>query len=242
MPDGISWAALSRAAEHHLRRLSARGRGRVRFGLLVPWANSAVEDELPRFLKADAGWHVARLVPATRSTALDDRFLDGLIDAVPAAIGQLARLDLSGIGLACTSAGFHDAARLRRRVRQTSASVEVISAFDAICRSLRRLAARSIMLVTPYTEVVTAREAQALCREGFEVVGSAALGRTDGFSEIDPGELVRARYALAGAADVTVVSCTALRTVEAIDRLEGDGVGTLSSNSCLAAALALGAR
>ena len=75
-------------------------------GVLVPWANSVVEAELPRWAGTSVTWHYARLVPPSLGTALDEDFLAGLLAAVPAALGQLAALPLQRVYLACTSAAF----------------------------------------------------------------------------------------------------------------------------------------
>src|SRR5687768_18335226 len=63
-----------------------------RSGVLVPWANVAVETELPCLGQEAVVWHYARLAPANGSTALDDDFLEGLLGAVPGALHQLSRL------------------------------------------------------------------------------------------------------------------------------------------------------
>src|SRR6266702_8826436 len=75
-------------------------------GVLVPWANSVVEAELPRWAGTSVIWHYARLVPPSGGTALDEGFLSGLLAAVPAAVAQLAALPLERVYLACTSAAF----------------------------------------------------------------------------------------------------------------------------------------
>ena len=122
-------------------------------GVLVPWANTVVEAELHRVTGADVTWHYSRLVPESRTTGLDGRFLSGLLEAAPAALAQLAALPLQAAYLACTSAAFvypelTEAARC-------GATVTLVSAFDAIVAVLRELPASRVVLLTPYPEDVT---------------------------------------------------------------------------------------
>jgi maleate isomerase len=55
----------------------------IHIGVLVPWANMIVETELPRLGLDRVVFHYARLIPASRTTALDRRFLRELTSAVP---------------------------------------------------------------------------------------------------------------------------------------------------------------
>src|ERR1043166_4502613 len=69
-------------------------------GVLIPWANVAVERELTALGLKNLYWHYARLVPASNTTALDDDFLSGLINSVPGAMFQLSQLRLERTYLA----------------------------------------------------------------------------------------------------------------------------------------------
>ncbi len=101
-----------------------------RAGVLVPWANTVVEAELHRVTGTAVTWHYSRLVPQSRTTGLDSRFLTGLLAAVPGALAQLEALPLRRAYLACTSAAFMYP-DLARRARDESQS-QLVSAFDAI--------------------------------------------------------------------------------------------------------------
>jgi len=58
-----------------LRELSSDLAERIRtpahFGVLVPWANMAMEAELPCIFPRQVVWHFARLVLPSRTTAID---------------------------------------------------------------------------------------------------------------------------------------------------------------------------
>jgi maleate isomerase len=202
-------------------------------GVLVPWANTVVEAELHRTAGSPVIWHYARLVPASRTTGLDARFLRGLLNAVPAALAQLSALPLRQVYLACTSAAFMypEAAELARR----NAPVDLVSAFDAVTAELSRLAVRRIVLVTPYPDEVTGSEARMFGRCGVTVTGSASLGLDDGYDTVSREqveELIReAGRAAIAEAEAVVLSCTGWPTLDLIPELQRDlGKPVISSN------------
>lgn len=205
--------------------------GATHVGVLVPWANMIVESELPRLGLERIVFHYSRLVPARRYRAPDE-FLRELAAAVPAALGQLARLPLAGTLLACTSVGFTAPAPY--------AGIAVTSAFDAILSALRRLGADRVVLVTPYPVAWTVREADALAARGVTVLGHASLDLDllDDYTAVRPGqvnELVDqvGPEALARA-QALVLSCTAWPTHGVIGDLEDTlGIPVVSSNLAL---------
>lgn len=206
----------------------APSRGVVHVGVLVPWANRVVEDELPRLCPDGVVLHYARLVPPCQTTVLDETFLDGLRAAVPAAVASLSRLPLEGVLLACTSEGF-----------TRTEDERIVSAFDTLTTGLTRLDAKRIVLATPYPEPITQREVDAFTGRGFEVTAHASLGRDDGYPDVAPAEITSLvagidTRALAGA-DALVLSCTGWATLGVITYLEQDlGMPVLSSNVAMA--------
>lgn len=202
----------------------------VHIGVLVPWGNTVVEAELPRLGLGRVVFHYARLVPASRTTSLDLRFLRELNSAVPAALEELSRLPLTGTLLACTSVGFTD---------EEGLSPPVASAFDALVATLNRMSIDRILLVTPYPCWLTTIEAGAFTRRGIAVLAQASLGRDDGYSRVSPAEIhsMLAQIGpteLAGAQAI-VLSCTAWPTLGVLGGLEDSfGIPVLSSNLAMA--------
>lgn len=209
----------------------------VHAGVLIPWANTVVEAELHRVTRQSVIWHYARLVPASRTTGLDARFLAGLLEAVPDALAQLSALSLRYAYLACTSVAFMypertDAARKK-------AQVLLVSAFDAIMVTLSRLAAGRIVLLTPYPDEVVEAEARMFRRSGITVTGCASLGLEDGYDTITGGrvkELIeKVGCAAIDEAEAIVLSCTGWPTVDLIPELQKDlGKPVISSNLAIA--------
>lgn len=214
------------AGPHHDGGTSPRGAFHI--GVLVPWANMVVEDELPRLRPDGVVFHYARMVPPSQTTALDETFLDGLRAAAPAAVASLSRLPLEGVLLACTSEGF-------TRTHEEG----VVSAFDTLTTALARLEARRIALATPYPEPITQREADAFTARGFEVTAHASLGRDDGYPDVTPAEITSLVAGIdpraLARADTLVLSCTGWPTLDVIVGLEHDlGMPVLSSNVAMA--------
>jgi maleate isomerase len=200
-------------------------------GVLIPWANSVVEAELPQLAAGRLVFHYARLVPAGRSTALDEAFLAGLREAVPDALASLAPIRLAGTLLACTSAGF----------TAKSSTPATTSAFAALLHALALLKARRIALAAPYPHTTAAAEAAAFTSSGIAVTALASLGQADDYDHIstetsralirqlDPDQLA--------SASALVLSCTNWPTLHLIADLQSElGMPVISSNLALAIA------
>jgi maleate isomerase len=196
----------------------------VHIGVLVPWANSVVEEEFPAFASGAAVYHYARLMPADHTTALSEGFLSGLRDAAADALTQLQRLRLDTTVMACTSAGF------------TAPTRQAVStSFDALCSVLDRAGATRLALATPYPHPVTDQEADALSAAGFEVTGRASLGLDDGYAHVTPAQvhtvIEQIDPGALAAADALVLSCTGWPTRALIAGLESAlGIAVYSSN------------
>ncbi len=202
----------------------------IRVGVLVPWANAIVEAELPRLGLDRVVFHYARLVPASRTTGLDHRFLRELVSAVPASLEEVSRLPLATTLLACTSAGF---------TKEEEASLPVASAFDALITTLNRMSINQIALVAPYPRWLTAIEVRAFMGRGIMVVAQSSLDRHDGYSRVSPAEIRRLITQIDQAelarAQAIVLSCTGWPTLGLLAELEGTfGMATLSSNLAMA--------
>lgn len=209
---------------------TAAGPSRRHVGVLLPWANQAVEEELPHLLPRHVVCHYARLVPASRTTAVDDAFWHGLRDAATAAVDSLQHLPLAATVLACTSAGFTTGPPLPHGV---------VTAFDALTDVLDHDHHRRIVLATPYPHHVTHAEARALADRGFDVLAETSLDLADGYPAIPQAGIRTLVTALAPAAlrraDALVLSCTGWRTLPLLDDLAQElGLPVISSNAAIA--------
>lgn len=202
----------------------------IRVGVLVPWANAVVEAELPRLGLDRVVFHYARLVPASRTTGLDHRFLRELVSAIPGSLEEISRLPLATTLLACTSAGF---------AKEEEASLPVASAFDALVATLNRMSINRVALVTPYPRSLTAIEVRAFMGRGIVVVAQSSLDRHDGYSRVSPAE-IRSLITQIGQTELAraqaiVLSCTGWPTLGLLAELEDTfGMVALSSNLAMA--------
>jgi maleate isomerase len=225
----------------YLRDLTQNLNETIHLGMLVPWANQAMEAELPVLFPRRVIWHVARLVPPNATTALDDEFLTGMIRSVPQAVFQLRNLPLRALAFGCTSASsaFPDEVTTVLKTLQTGQrSIPFLTAFSALCLLLTACHAERIVLITPYEHELTLREAHAFEYQGITVQAAISLGYRDEIGTISTQQLLEAcaSSSLAGA-EALVLSCTALHTLEVIPLLEERyRLPVLSSNTALALA------
>jgi maleate isomerase len=207
----------------------------TRMGVLVPWANTTVEDELHLWSDRTA-WHYARLAPASGTTALADPFLQGLVDAIPDALFQLSALPLQRIYLACTSAAFTRPDQLA--ALSASGRVPVVSAFHAIVTYLNSRRLTRITLATPYPQAITEVELSQFAAHGITVLDAISLGLTDGYADITTQQITEPALEMAGKSggDALVLSCTGWPTRAAVSILRDQlDRPVISSNSAIAA-------
>ncbi|MFE6101266.1 hypothetical protein ACFVQ4_14995 [Streptomyces laurentii] len=183
--------------------------------MLLPWANVAVEAELPRLGLRNTVFHHARLVPASRTTAIDDSFWYGLRAASTEALNSLAHIKLDSVILACTSAGFTNGPPL---------PAAVTTAFDAVLAALAAAGVTRVVLAAPYPATVTGSEAVAFTEAGVDVLAHASLGLDDGYPEISTDSILTLVDELprraVDEAQAVVLSCTGWHTLGAVTVLE----------------------
>lgn len=198
-----------------LAALDATANRNVRAGLLLPWANVAVESELPRIGLSHTTFHHARLVPASRTTAIDATFWHGLREASALALDSLKHVPLDVAMVACTSAGFADGPPLPSGT---------FTAFDALLRALSAAAVTRVVLATPYPEQVTESEAAAMADAGVQVLSHVSLGLIDGYPDVTPDQVLdlveRLPPAALDGAGALILSCTGWHTLPVIADLE----------------------
>ncbi|MFF8287534.1 hypothetical protein ACF06W_33130 [Streptomyces albus] len=221
LPDGslATLAALDTAADRT-----------VRVGLLLPWANVAIETELPHLGLRHTVFHHARLVPASRATAIDESFRHGLRAASAEALDSLSRIDLDAVLLACTSAGFTDGPPL---------PAGITTAFDAVRDALAAADVTRVVLATPYPDEITEAEAVAFAKAGVDVLEHASLGLDDGYPQVTTEMILalvdRLPRRAVDAAQAVVLSCTGWHTLQAVTELEQLlGTPVFSSNLAMA--------
>lgn len=217
-------------------------RGRARFGVLVPYTNANLEPDMVLLRPDGVSMHFARMggydqdeIPdATQMQALGTADLDG-----PLQLLQGVRPDVILYG--CTSAtlthGREYDRQLAERIKAESGAATVTAA-GALVHALNTLGATCIGFASPYVPTINTMAIDFLRQAGFEtVVRSEVSDELDNYGQgaLDP----QAVFNLGLAADhpraeVIVLSCTDMRSVEAIDRLEAAvGKPVVTSNQAM---------
>jgi len=212
-------------------------------GIGTPQANPTVEMEMRRLLPQDVEPLTTRLV--SRSTTSDERLVDYL-EGLPDSLRAFDTLPLDVFGFACTGSTYLVG---QNREAEIVAAAEymfgyaVITAADAVRRTLATYGAERIALVAPYPKhLVDAAIAH------WDAVGL----RVTALRHIDLGSMdTRMIYRLGsadilreletfdpGAADVVLVSGTGVPTLHALASAEERfRRPVISSNLCLARAI-----
>jgi maleate isomerase len=207
----------------------------ARIGLLVPPANVVMESELYRSLPHAITLHTSRM---TRSTsAVTVASLREMVEQAPQAARALRMALPDVILFGCTSGSFIEGlgwdGEVARQI-QVVTGTPALTTTTAVLRCLQALGVQRIAMATPYIAEITEREAAffaahgfAVCAvEGLEILESERIARTP----------LQTTYELARRVDrpeaeALFISCTNLRTLEAIAPLEEAlGKPVISSN------------
>ncbi len=217
-------------------------RGRARFGILVPFTNTNLEPDMALLRPDGVSMHFARMGGYDQDEIPDADQMHGLGAAdldEPLHLLQGVRPDVILYG--CTSATLtHGPAfdrELAERIKADSGA-ETVTAAGALVHALQTLGVTRIGFASPYVSAINDLAIGFLAETGIETVArSEVSGELDNFGqgELDPAAVfdlgLAANHPEAGA---IVLSCTDMRSVEIIARLE-DAVGkpVISSNQAM---------
>ena len=209
--------------------LSALGRGRGRIGAMVPSTNRNLEPDF--FLLAPPGVsvHFVRLReenPDELPTSTVQQRYAHLPVKEPAELLVAATVEVIAYG--CTSATLSGSPQfdgeLSAEIERIS-GLPTITAASALLEGLAALGVSRIAFGSPYVRELHERGIKFLVDSGLDVVSEADPGRDLGNyeQEMNPSAV----YDLGRRADhrhaqALVLSCTEMRSVEAIDALEHD--------------------
>ncbi|MFQ5774960.1 MAG: aspartate/glutamate racemase family protein [Kiloniellaceae bacterium] len=206
---------------------------RGRIGLMVPTGNSVMEPEFNRMAPDGVSVHANRVYLKD----VTPQSLAGMEAHAAESARGLASIRIGVLAFGCTSGSFvggkgYDEKLIR--LMEDATGIPATTTTTAVVRALRLIGVRRIALATPYSDEVTALEARFLEDHGFEVTRRAAGGIVEvaDIQECEP----HAAYDSARAVDndraeAVFISCTGLRTLEIIERLEADlGKPVVTSN------------
>ena len=219
----------------------------ARLGVLVPSLDPVVEHDFQRFLPDSASFHVARLDQPTTSTPGNDTSLTRMCDQAPRRARPLADLGAELIVFCCTSAsffrGFGWDRELAGRIEE-AVGVPALTTSSAVAETFAALGVRRAFMVTPYMRSINERERAFFNAHGVEIPAftSFECELSHDIDKVTPGAIVErvlAHRTAIGDCDGVFVSCTALRAMETVERLEAllDKPVITSNASALWAAL-----
>ncbi len=222
--------------------MSIAARGRVRIGVLVPFTNTNLEADLAMVRPDGVSFHFARLGGYDADEIPDDGQMAGLGETPldePLRLIAGVRPDLVMYG--CTSATLTHGVQFDRdlaaRIRADTGA-KTVTAAGALIHALKALGARRIGFASPYVGAINEQAIAFLADAGIDTVNAAEVGKAldnYGQGELTPDEVFDlGRRANHADAEAIVLSCTDMRSLETIDRLE-DALGkpVVSSNQAM---------
>jgi maleate isomerase len=194
----------------------------ARIGLIIPSSNRMVEEEMAPAFPAGAQAHVTRL----RMTGTNHLAFDALLPRVEEAARALTDARCDAVAFHCTAnsmeGGKDGEAQILAALARAGAA-RATTTITAIQRAFDALGARRIVLITPYSEVVTAHEGEFLRRAGYDVLFAKgyALAGSDAYCATPPQFWRdRALEAAHSDADAYLISCANIAVFGVIEELE----------------------
>lgn len=209
-----------------------------RIGVIIPASDTCLEAELPHRLAGQASFHFARVELEEVTSSALAAFAQNSYGAA----SQLKQLELHALVFGCTSGTFIQGAQWEAEFAGQLAELAgapVITAATAMVAALKSHGQR-VRLVAPYTQDLIAAEVNYLQAAGLEVVAARGLGI------VNDQEIAQLTYRELAplisddlTADVTMISCTNVRTLGIQAELESvAGTPVVSSTSGIARAVA----
>lgn len=207
-------------------------------GLVVLQSDETIEHDFRRLLPTDVALHVSRIpnqVEVTRET------LGEMEHALPATISLMPEgLHFDAVGYGCTSGtSVIGTKRVAELIHARGLVEEVSEPVSALLAACQELDIKRLAFLSPYIESVSAGLRNVLNENGVEtpVFGSFNEGNDSKVVRISSRSVYDAAVSLGlnSGCDALFMSCTNLRTLEVIAKIEETlGIPVLSSNQVLA--------
>ena len=217
-------------------------RGKARIGVLVPFTNSNLEADFSMLRPDGVSIHYARMGGYDQEAIPDSSQMANMGSAsldepLKLLTGVRPNIILYGCTSATLSHGMEFDIALANKIK-TLSGVETVTAAGALVYALNKIKARHISFASPYVPELNDRAIALLSDAGFETIHRSEVKQTldnYGQSELSPEQV----YELGLAAnhqhcDAIVLSCTDMRSVEIIAKLEqATGKPVITSNQAL---------
>lgn len=221
--------------------LEAQGRGRARVGAVVPSTNRNLEPDFCLLAPPGVSMHFARQGGEDDGRIPDSEEMQVYAHQPlepPVRALRAAQVDVIAFG--CTSATLSGGAAFDRRLGNEIERLSgrpAVTAAAALLEALAALGISRVAFVSPYVQELHQRGIAFLRESGIDVSGDANPDRAlDSYEqEMDPGSVYEmALRADDASAEGLVLSCTEMRSVEAIEAIEAStGKPVVTSNQAL---------
>lgn len=195
----------------------------VGIGIVVPY-DFVLDHELWRFAPPQVALHISRTSFRELDVTVEMAEEVSETDEVTDAMRRLTHAAPRATAYACTIAsyvrGLAGEAELRAEMR-SALPTAALTTSGAFLDALEAVGAQRVGLATPYDAVLTEGLEEFLAAAGIEVVTVASLGLQKDIFLVDLDSVIELAIAADHpAADAIIVSCTNLRTFDAIAALE----------------------
>ncbi|MFZ2739431.1 MAG: hypothetical protein WAY02_14515 [Burkholderiaceae bacterium] len=194
---------------------------RLRLGILIPSGNVIAEPQIHAMLPRG----VVALITRLELRGSSEYELLEMSRQVEAGAGLLADADVDEIIFHCTAVSTFSPDMgndIQRRIAQASGK-PTFSTSEAIVAGLKSLNTKNIVLLTPYLPEVNARECAFLEHHGFKVLKQVGLGINSNKDMARLPEQIWLDLAIEHQhplADAYFISCTAVKSIESIEKIE----------------------
>jgi maleate isomerase len=194
----------------------------ARVGLIIPSSNRMVEQEMVPVFPADITVHVTRL----RMTGANRLPFEELLPRIEEAARALTDASCDVVAFHCTANSMEGGKDGEERILAALAragAARATTTITAIQRAFDALAARRIVLITPYSAATTEHEAAFLRAAGYDVLSAKglALAGSDAYCAAPPQFWRdRAIEAARADADAYLISCANISVFDVIEQLE----------------------
>ncbi len=200
----------------------------AKIGVLVPFTNCNLEPDMELLRPPNTTVHFARLGGYDADEIPGSDQMAGLGSSdITEALHLISGVRPDVILYGCTSAtlthGPNFDAELSEKIKRSSNAISLTAA-GCLVTAIKAIGATNVGFASPYLGEVNEQAAEFLSKEGIQIINCADIGRdlgNYGQGELTPDEV----YELALKADhddaeAIVLSCTDMRSVEVIERIE----------------------
>jgi maleate isomerase len=220
----------------------------LRIGQIVPSSNTTMETEIPAMLRAREQhfperftFHSSRMrmkrVSAEELAAMNQEGLRCAAELADARVDLMSTACL--VAIMAQGPGYHRQVEedFKRVVAENGAHCKVMTSAGALVHGLKKLGAKKISLLAPYTKPLTAKVVAYIEQEGievldrisFEIADNLEVGRRDPMRLLD--ELKRLKIANADA--VVLSACVQMQSLPAIQAAQNMlGLPVTSTSVC----------